>query len=75
MFGFQLLNKGCIYHRIDNAPDSPVDEVDNMADTDEADWGNEEEVEVEAIVRNIVLLNHSFIEVVKYNGDIWDICN
>ena len=41
-----------------------------MADTDEADRGHEEVVEVEAVVRNIVLLNHSFIEVVKDNGNI-----
>ena len=52
------------------APDSPVDEVEDVADTDEADRGDEEVVEVEAIVRFIGRLNHSLIKVVQYHRDI-----
>ena len=52
------------------ASDSPVDEVDNMADADEADGRQKEVMKVEAIVRLVGGLNHSLIKVVKYHRDV-----
>ena len=52
------------------ASDFPVKDVHKVADTDEADGGDEQVEEVEAIVRGVGGLNHSLIEVVKYHSNI-----
>ena len=52
------------------ASDSPVDEVEDVADTDEADGGDEEVVEVETTVGLVRLLDYHSVEVSHDGSDV-----
>ena len=61
-----------MYPWIDSTLDSPVDDVDKMAGTDQADGGNEEVSEVEPLVRLVRRLNHFLVEVIQHHSNV---CN
>ena len=55
-----------MYPWIDSTLDGPVDDVDKMAGTDQADGGNEEVSEVEPLVGLVRRLNHFLVEVIQH---------
>ena len=73
---WQALNKRyliiCTYHWVDSASSSPVENVYEMADSDEAHRTHKQVVEVEAVVWFIGWLNYLLVKVLENHWYIWN---